>query len=70
VKLIRQEPALVVALASAGLALAITFGLPVTVDQAGAIMAVLQIVAGFIVRANVTPLPPPPGQEPPTPAAS
>ena len=54
-KLIRQEPALVVALASAGLALGITFGLPVTVAQAGAILAVLQIVAGLIVRANVTP---------------
>lgn len=57
-KLIRQEPALVVSLASAGLALAITFGLPVSVGQAGAIMAVLHIVAGLIVRANVTPLAP------------
>jgi hypothetical protein len=67
VKLIRQEPALVVSLASAGLALGITFGLPVTVAQAGAILAVLQIVAGLIVRANVTPLAP--TQEPPTPTA-
>lgn len=58
--LIRQEPALVVALASAGLALGITFGAPITVTQAGAIMAVLHVVAGLIVRANVTPVGRPP----------
>lgn len=54
--LIRREPALVVSLASAGLALGMAFGLPVSVAQAGAIAAVLQIITGLIVRANVTPV--------------
>lgn len=54
-RLIRQEPALVVSLASAGLSLAVAFGLPLSVAQKAGIVAVLQIVAGLIVRSRVTP---------------
>lgn len=54
--LIRREPALVVSLASAGLSLGVAFGLPLSVAQKGAIVAVLQIAAGLIVRARVSPV--------------
>lgn len=54
--LIRQEPALVVSLASAGLSLGVAFGLPISVAQKAGIVAVLQVVAGLIVRSRVSPV--------------
>ena len=54
--LIRREPALVVSLASAGLSLAVAFGLPLSIAQKGTIVAVLQLVAGLVVRSRVSPV--------------
>ncbi len=55
-KLVRREPALAVSLASAGLSLGVAFGLPLTVAQRGAIVVVLQLVAGLVVRSRVSPV--------------
>lgn len=56
-KLLRQEPALVFAFASAGLSLGVAFGLPLTAAQKGAILVVLQAGIGLILRSRVTPVP-------------
>jgi hypothetical protein len=50
-----QEPALWVAIADALVILAITFGVPITPEQKGAIDALLTCVAGVLIRSQVTP---------------
>lgn len=50
------EPAIIVSLVSAVLSLAVSFGLHLTVEQTGAIVAVVQIVAGLVIRSRVTPV--------------
>jgi len=55
--LIKREPAVVVTVAAAVLGLAVAFGVPFSADQKTAIFAALTVVAGIIVRANVTPTP-------------
>ena len=50
-----REPALVLGLIQAGLALAIGFGLQLTGDQVALIMAFSSAVVAVIVRQNVTP---------------
>ncbi|MHB8671870.1 MAG: hypothetical protein ACYDAD_15130 [Acidimicrobiales bacterium] len=59
IALIRAEPAVIVSLILAVLTLAGTFGLHVTDAQTGAIAAVAQILAGLVVRSQVTPTRPP-----------
>jgi len=49
------EPAVIVALVSAVIALAVSFGLDLSTEQVGAIMAVVTIVAGLVTRSKVTP---------------
>jgi uncharacterized protein (DUF697 family) len=51
-----REPAMVLALVQAIIALAVTFGLRLTPEQTGAIVALTAIVLGLIVRAKVTPV--------------
>jgi hypothetical protein len=51
-----MEPAVIVSLVSAVIALAVTFGLDLTGDQVGAIMAVVVIVAGIVTRSQVSPV--------------
>jgi len=55
-----QEPAVWVALITALLALAVGFGLPITPEQKTLIIAVLPLIAGVIIRSQVTPVTPPP----------
>ena len=50
-----QEPAVYGGLVAALIAAAVTFGLHLSTEQIGAIMAVVTIALGFLVRANVTP---------------
>ena len=51
----KTEPAVIVALVSAVIALAVSFGLSLSEEQVGAIMAVVTILAGLVVRSQVTP---------------
>lgn len=55
-KKIQEEPVLVQGLAQAALALGISFGLPLSSDQVGAILAVTAALLAFWARTQVTPL--------------
>lgn len=50
-----REPAMVLALVGAIISLAVSFGLHLTAEQTGAIMAVTQLVLGLITRQKVSP---------------
>jgi hypothetical protein len=50
-----QEPAAWIAAANAVLILAVSFGLPLTSEQKTAIIAVVTIGAGLLIRTQVTP---------------
>jgi hypothetical protein len=52
---IRNEPALVAGLVQAVLGLLLAFGLELSIEQVGAIMAVTAAVLAFVVRSVVTP---------------
>jgi len=52
---VKTEPAVIISLVAAILALAAAFGLPLTQDQTAAVMAVVTIVAGLVIRSKVTP---------------
>ena len=52
---IRNEPALVSGAVTAVIALAMTFGLNLSTEQVGAILAVVAAVMAFVVRSKVTP---------------
>ena len=52
---VRREPALVSGLVTAVVALAVAFGLDLTEEQVGAIMAVTAAVLALVVRQKVTP---------------
>jgi hypothetical protein len=57
VNLWKTEPAAIVSLVSAIIALAVSFGLDISSEQTGAIMAVVVLVAGIVTRSQVTPAP-------------
>jgi hypothetical protein len=50
-----REPAMVLAFIQAAIVLAVTFGLQLTTEQTGAILALSAIVLGLITRSKVTP---------------
>lgn len=50
-----RNPAMVLALVGALISLGVAFGLQLTAEQTGAIVAVVQIVLGLITRSQVTP---------------
>ena len=52
---VRREPALVSGLVTAVLALAVSFGLDLTEEQVGSILAVVAAVMALVVRQQVTP---------------
>lgn len=54
-ELLRTEPALVAGAIQALLALVIAFGVPLSDEQVGAILAVTAAVLALAVRASVTP---------------
>ena len=51
-----REPAMVLALVQAIIVLAVSFGLKLTPEQTGAILAVTALVLGLITRSQVTPV--------------
>lgn len=55
-KIWNREPALFIGLISAIMALVVSFGLELSADQVGAIMAVTTAVLAFITRSKVTPV--------------
>ena len=50
-----REPAIVLALVQAVIALVVAFGLQLEPDQIGAILAVTAVVLGLITRSQVSP---------------
>lgn len=52
---IRREPAVFFTLVAAALGLGAAFGLDLSKEQTGAVMAFVTAVVGFIVRSQVTP---------------
>ncbi len=54
--ILNTEPAVVVAFVTALLGLGAAFGLNLSSEQIAAIMAVITILAGFLVRHKVTPV--------------
>ncbi|GAC1373670.1 MAG: hypothetical protein NVSMB4_00440 [Acidimicrobiales bacterium] len=57
-KIIRHEPAVIAGAIAAIIALAIAFGVHLSADQTGAIMAVVSAVGALLVRSQVTPVVP------------
>lgn len=53
--LIRKEPALVTGLVSAAIALGVSFGLSLSSEQTGGILAFVVAVLAFVTRSQVTP---------------
>jgi diacylglycerol kinase len=51
-----REPAMVLAFVQAIIVLAVAFGLQLTADQTGAIVAVTAIILGLLTRSQVTPV--------------
>lgn len=50
-----REPSMILATVSALISLGITFGLELTRDQVGAVMAATAMVLGLITRSQVSP---------------
>jgi hypothetical protein len=50
-----REPAMVLALVQASIALVVAFGLNLAPDQIGAILAVTAVILGLITRSRVSP---------------
>jgi hypothetical protein len=50
-----REPAMVLALVQAVIALVVAFGLTLAPDQIGAILAVTAVILGLITRSRVSP---------------
>lgn len=51
-----DEPAAYVAVISALIAVAVGFGLPISAEQGGLIMAFINVLAGLFIRSQVTPV--------------
>jgi len=54
-----KEPALIVGFVGAAIALGVSFGLPVTAEQVGFIMALVTASLAFVTRSQVSPVTPP-----------
>ena len=52
----KTEPALIMGLVTAALALVVSFGLDLSVEQVGAIVAVSAAILGVVTRSKVTPV--------------
>ena len=51
-----REPAMVLALVQCAIALGVSFGLGLTADQTGAILALTAVILGLWTRSQVTPV--------------
>ena len=63
----RSEPAAISGFVATVLSLAVSFGLHLTSDQTGAILAVVPAFAALVTRSQVTPAKVPPAVIPPAP---
>jgi hypothetical protein len=52
----RTEPALLIALVQATIALAVSFGLSLSPEQVGAVLALVAAASAVVVRQNVAPV--------------
>ena len=52
-----REPAIIIALVQTAIALVVSFGFDLTVEQVGAIVAVSAAILGVVTRSKVTPTP-------------
>jgi uncharacterized membrane protein YeaQ/YmgE (transglycosylase-associated protein family) len=52
----KQEPAVILGLVGSAIALAVGFGLPISNEQVGLIMAFVTAALGIVTRSQVTPL--------------
>ena len=52
-----REPAMVLALVQAVIVLGVAFGLKLSAEQTGAILAVTALVLGLVTRSQVSPTP-------------
>lgn len=52
----KTEPALIVSFVTALIGLGVAFGLDLSTEQIAAIMAVVTILAGVLIRSKVTPV--------------
>jgi uncharacterized membrane protein len=59
-KLWQREPVLVIAVVQSILALVMTFGVKLTIEQTGAILAAVSAILGLLARSQVSPTPPTP----------
>jgi hypothetical protein len=50
-----REPAMLIALVQSALALAVGFGVTITPEQFGLVMAFVAALLGFVTRSQVTP---------------
>lgn len=51
-----KEPALIIGFVGAVIALGVAFGLPVSAEQVGYIMAFVSAASAFVTRSQVTPV--------------
>jgi hypothetical protein len=64
-KVVRQEPALILGLVQAVIALVLAFGVDLSTEQIGSIMALTAVILAIVTRMLVTPnAPAPPPPEP------
>ena len=54
-KRIQEEPAVIFSVVNAVLALVVLFGVPLTEQQAGGIIVLVNVIVGFLTRQQVTP---------------
>ena len=52
----KSEPAIIMSVLQAALALAVSFGLQLTAEQVGGILALSAAIFGLILRARVSPV--------------
>ena len=54
--MMNREPVLIITAVQAAVALAVSFGLGLTSEQAGALMATVSAILGLVMRHNVSPV--------------
>ena len=51
-----KEPALIVGFVGAAIALGVSFGLPISAEQVGFVMAFVSAILAFVTRSQVAPV--------------
>jgi uncharacterized membrane protein len=69
IQIIRSEPAVVSGFIAAAIALVVAFGLKLSPEQIGAVMAVVSAGLAFVTRSQVSPVLPTPDPTQPAPSS-